>query len=259
MEKVLGFIKLRWGYILVAFIALIIGGIFGPSQEQVDALDQEKTTLNDTISDTNKQVKALEGELSDINKQVKALEGEKKELEAKVKEAEPFFQLKEAERKEKEAELKKKEEEAKAKKEAEEAAAKAEKEAEEKAKAEEEEKAQAEAKRLAEEEEKRGYDTGITYDQLARNPDNHIFEKVKFHGKVVQVMEGDGITQIRLAANDNYDTMVFAEFESSVVDSRILEDDTITIMGISTGLLTYESTMGGSISIPGVSIEKIER
>lgn len=40
-----------------------------------------------------------------------------------------------------------------------------------------------------------GNDTGITYDQLARNPDDYLFEKVKFRGKVVQVMEGDGITQ----------------------------------------------------------------
>ena len=60
-------------------------------------------------------------------------------------------------------------------------------------------------------------------------------------------MEGDGVTQIRLAVNDDYDTILFAEFDSSVVDSRILEDDTITIRGLSTGLITYDSTMGGSI------------
>ena len=88
---------------------------------------------------------------------------------------------------------------------------------------------------------------------------NYIYEKVKFRGTVVQVMEGDGVTQIRLAVGDNYDTILFAEFDSSVVDSRILEDDTITIRGLSTGLITYDSTMGGSISIPGVSIEQVEQ
>ncbi|MEH7482606.1 toxin regulator [Neobacillus drentensis] len=245
MEKLLGFVKLRWRYILVALIALVIGGTFGPSQEQVDALNQDKATISNKLSDTNKQFKALEGE--------------NKELAAKVKEAEPFFKLQEAERKEKEAELKKKEEAAKAKKEAEEKAAKAKAEAEAKKKAEAEAKAQAEAQRLAEEKEKRGYATGITYNQLARTPDKYIGEKVKFHGKVIQVMEGDGVTQIRLAVNDNYDTILFAEFDSTVVDSRILEDDVITIMGLSTGLITYDSTLGGKISIPGVSIEKIEQ
>ena len=72
-------------------------------------------------------------------------------------------------------------------------------------------------------------------------------------------MEGDGTTQIRLAVNDDYDNVLYAEFDSTVVDSRILEDDTITIRGLSTGLMTYESTMGGSISILGISIEQIEQ
>lgn len=72
-------------------------------------------------------------------------------------------------------------------------------------------------------------------------------------------MEGDGTTQIRFAVGDDYDTILYAEFDSSIVESRILEDDKITIMGLSTGLITYESTMGGDISIPGMSIEKVER
>jgi phage-related protein len=156
--------------------------------------------------------------------------------------------MKDDERKQKEAEAKAAEEkrlaEEKAKAEAE-AAAKA--------------KAEADAAARAEAEAKKGYDTGITYDQLARTPDDFITQKVKFRGKVVQVMEGDGTTQIRLAVNENYDTILFAEFDSSVVSSRVLEDDIITIMGLSSGLITYESTMGGQISIPGVLVDKIEQ
>ena len=230
----------------MALIALIIGGISGPSQTEVDA-----------ATDDNKKLIEKMNKLESTNEEstVKI-----KELEAKVKEAEPFFLLKEEERKEKVAELKKKEADAKAKKDAETAAAKAKADAEAKAKADAEAKAEAEAQKLAEEKERKGYDTGITYDQLARTPDDYIYEKVKFRGTVVQVMEGDGVTQIRLAVGDNYDTILFAEFDSSVVDSRILEDDTIgTIRGLSTGLITYDSTMGGSISIPGVSIEQVEQ
>ena len=245
MKNVLSFIKLRWKYISVALLALIIGGSIGPSQSEVDASTESNEKLIEQIS-----------ELEATNKESVL---KIKELEAKVKEAEPFFSLKEEERKEKEAEVKKKEEEAKAKKEAEEAAAKAKEEAEAKAKADAEAAAEAKEKAEAEEKERIGYDTGITYDQLARTPDDFIFEKVKFRGTVIQVMEGDGTTQIRLAVNDDYDTILYAEFDSTVVDSRILEDDTITIRGLSTGLLTYESTMGGSISIPGISIEQIEQ
>lgn len=245
MSKVLGFVKFRWRYILVALIALIIGGSIGPSQSEVDASTDSNEKLNEQIS-------KLESTNEESGLKIK-------ELETKVKEAEPFFLLKEEERKEKEAEVKKKEEEAKAKKEAEEEAAKAKADAEAKAKADAEAKAAAKEKAEAEEKERIGYDTGITYDQLARTPDDYLFEKVKFHGTVIQVMEGDGTTQIRLAVNDDYDTVLFAEFDSTVVDSRILEDDTITIRGLSTGLMTYESTMGGSISIPGISIEQIEQ
>ena len=233
-EKFIRFTQKNWRYILPALIALFIGSLFGPSGEEYDAAVRKNAELDNRNE-----------ELTLENSQ---WEEENKQLEAKVKEAEPFFKLKEEERKEKEAELKKKEE-----------AAKAKKEAEEKAAREAEEKAQEEADRLAEEEEKKGYDTGITYDQLARTPDDYIGEKIKFHGTVVQVMEGDGTTQIRFAVGDDYDTILYAEFDSSIVDSRILEDDKITIMGLSTGLLTYESTMGGDISIPGMSIEKVER
>ncbi len=234
MEKVLGFIKNRWKYILVAIIALIIGSAVGPSQTDLD----DVTKSNDKLS---KQVEELKANNTESETKIA-------ELEAKVKEAEPFFQLQEEERLAKEAEAKAAEEkriaEEKAKAEAE-AAAKAQ--------------AEAEAKAKAEAEAKIGYETGITYNQLARTPDDYIFEKVKFKGKVVQVMEGDGITQVRIAVNDNYDTILFGEYDSSVVSSRILEDDKITIYGISTGLITYQSTMGGNISIPGVSIEKIDQ
>ncbi|WP_060669256.1 hypothetical protein [Oceanobacillus caeni] len=75
-----------------------------------------------------------------------------------------------------------------------------------------------------EEEAKKGYETGITYNQLARTPDHFNGEKVKFSGKVIQVMEGDTTTQIRLA-DDNYDTILYGEYDSSLVKSRVLEDD----------------------------------
>ncbi|MFS0783847.1 hypothetical protein [Bacillus sp. 1P06AnD] len=75
---------------------------------------------------------------------------------------------------------------------------------------------------------------------------------------MVQAIEGDGETQIRLAVKNDYDTILFGSFESSSIQSRVLEDDQITIYGLSTGLFSYDSTMGGTISISGVSIDKIE-
>lgn len=108
-------------------------------------------------------------------------------------------------------------------------------------------------------EEAKGYDTGITYEQLARTPDDYMLKKVKFSGKVIQVLEDEDNTQIRLAVNDNYDTIIYIEYESNIVSSRVLEDDYITVSGVSMGLLSYKSTMGGTITIPSVIVSKIER
>ena len=107
--------------------------------------------------------------------------------------------------------------------------------------------------------EAQGYETGITYDQLARTPDDYKGEKVKFYGKVVQVIEGDTSTQIRLAVNDDYNTVLFGEFDKSIISSRVLEKDYITVYGKSAGTISYQSTGSGTITIPAVYIEKIDQ
>ncbi|GKW47314.1 hypothetical protein [Planococcus sp. NCCP-2050] len=45
MEKILRFVKHNWKYIIIAFIALIIGGSFGPSQSEVDASTTENQKM----------------------------------------------------------------------------------------------------------------------------------------------------------------------------------------------------------------------
>lgn len=176
---------------------------------------------SDKIAEYESQISTYKSQISDDKKEIET-------LQAKVDEAQPWFEMKEEERK-----------------------AEAEKlEAEKKAKEEKE-------KREQEEKEKRGYDTGITYKQLARNPEKYEGQKVKFTGEVIQVMEGDDEVQIRLAVGGDYDNVIYGSYDKSIVSSRVLEDDYITIRGVSQGLLTYESTMGASITIPSVSIDKI--
>lgn len=102
------------------------------------------------------------------------------------------------------------------------------------------------------------YQTGITYDNLARNPDDYLSSLVSFSGEVVQIIEGNEIVQARVAVNSDYDNMIFIEYFSSIVPSRVLEGDQITFYGSSAGLITYESTMGASISIPSVYVRHID-
>lgn len=146
---------------------------------------------------------------------------------------------------------------------------KAEKEKQEKAKREEKEKQEKEARekeaREKEEEEKRKqeeiaqYETGITFENLARNPETYNYKKVKFYGKIVQVVKGDAYSQFRFAIDDDYDKMVLLEIpEKQLSNNRLLKDDTITIKGVSTGEQTYKSTIGGEITIPSISVDSFE-
>lgn len=103
---------------------------------------------------------------------------------------------------------------------------------------------------------KKNYES-VSYKKIARNPDDYEGKQLKFSGKVVQVMEGDDETQIRLATDGEYDDVVLVGYDPSIMDERILEDDTVTVYGTSVGLITYESTMGGNITIPALVADKI--
>lgn len=94
---------------------------------------------------------------------------------------------------------------------------------------------------------------------MARTPDDYLAKKVKFSGKVLQVMEDGDSIGIRLAVDGDYDNVILGTFDSSIISERILEDDYITVYGLSAGIYTYESTMGASISVPSMTIDKISR
>ncbi|MDN6572405.1 MAG: hypothetical protein L0L22_15595, partial [Staphylococcus equorum] len=66
------------------------------------------------------------------------------------------------------------------------------------------------------------YDTGITYDDLARNPDDNKFENVTLSGTIIQVLEGASSSQYRLAVDDNYDNIVLIDIPEKLLDSRVL-------------------------------------
>lgn len=108
------------------------------------------------------------------------------------------------------------------------------------------------------EEKKVSYDTGITYEQLARTPDDYKDKKVKFSGKVVQVMEADNEIDLRIAVDGNYDTILFVGYNKDLSKTRILENDYVTVRGTSLGIYSYKSAMGGKISIPSMWVDQID-
>lgn len=201
--------------------------------KEYEKLVEENKMLNSDMSNEKKEYDALSDKYDTLQKEYTSLKTEYDEYKTKMK---PFEELdeKEAEARKIEAQKKIEEEEAKKKKQEEEDAKK------------------------KEEEEKKGYNTGITFKQLARTPDDYIGKKIKFTGKVVQVVDGTSEVHIRLAINSDYDSIIYCAYDPSILSFRILEDDKITIYGTSLGLYTYTSTMGASITIPSAWIDKIE-
>ncbi|MCR1900668.1 hypothetical protein [Ligilactobacillus apodemi] len=105
------------------------------------------------------------------------------------------------------------------------------------------------------------YETGITYEQIARNPKTNMGKPVTFTGKVLQAIEDDGeVEGLRVAVDGDYDQVIYVQVGKTAVpdDSRILEDDLITLRGYACETITYEATSGASITIPAVYALKID-
>lgn len=96
----------------------------------------------------------------------------------------------------------------------------------------------------------------LSYDEMARNGDNHKGEKLQINGKVIQVMDSDkGFAQLRVATRDGYNDIYMVEIPASQWKShRLLKDDIITFYGKVYGLYSYDSTMGGKITIPAITV-----
>ena len=86
----------------------------------------------------------------------------------------------------------------------------------------------------------------------------YVGQKVKFTGKVVQVMEDTDMNTIRLAVNGDYDKIILGAYNPSIVSQRVLEDDKITVYGTSQGTYTYTTVMNASLTIPSMTIDKID-
>ncbi|MGJ4851912.1 peptidoglycan-binding protein [Bacillota bacterium Meth-B3] len=99
----------------------------------------------------------------------------------------------------------------------------------------------------------------LNYKAVARDPDAFKYNLVSFSGKVIQVIEGgDGGTQYRIATKGSYDDVVLVSYFRPEGSSRILDDDRVAVYGVCLGVISYESTMGGTITIPAAMATRIE-
>ncbi len=103
----------------------------------------------------------------------------------------------------------------------------------------------------------------ISYDELMRNNELYTGKIVYYRGRVLQVSEvyvnGDEYI-LRVATKHDryldsyYDDVIWVNYRGH----RLLEDDIIIVWGRVEGRKTYESVMGGYITIPEVTALYLE-
>ncbi len=102
----------------------------------------------------------------------------------------------------------------------------------------------------------------LNFKEISRDPEAYKGQYYSFTGKVLQVLEGSDYggttsTAMRIATKGNYDDVVYVTYERPNSDKRILEDDRVTIYGECNGLYTYETIMGGSVTLPKFEAETV--
>jgi peptidoglycan hydrolase-like protein with peptidoglycan-binding domain len=97
----------------------------------------------------------------------------------------------------------------------------------------------------------------LDYKLNARDPDAYTGKKIKFSGKILQVMEDEGVAVFRIATKGGYDNVVYALYNTPENYKRFLEDDSVTVYGVSTGVYSYETVMGATVTIPSCTVDRI--
>ena len=63
----------------------------------------------------------------------------------------------------------------------------------------------------------------------------------------------------RICVGNDSSSVFYIEYTLPSGAQRILEDDSVTVTGKFTGLYTYTTTLGSSVTIPSMSAETIQR
>ncbi len=118
--------------------------------------------------------------------------------------------------------------------------------------------AEAQAEAAAKLKDPANYRTDITYEQLVQAPDTYYSEMITMSGRVIQVMQGEESSQLLVAVDDNDGTVIFLGYESKIIESGISENDHIKFYGMAAGSISYDSSLGETITVPAAFVNMIE-
>lgn len=100
------------------------------------------------------------------------------------------------------------------------------------------------------------------YKELARNPSGYIGEKVKFTGEVIQVQESVYVNIYRINVTEGdygfWEDTLYVTYTPEEDTPRILENDIITLYGEMEDLMTYETVLGSTATLPSMTAKYID-
>jgi peptidoglycan hydrolase-like protein with peptidoglycan-binding domain len=97
----------------------------------------------------------------------------------------------------------------------------------------------------------------LDYKAFARDPDKYTGTRIKFSGKILQVVEDTFSVSFRIATKGGYDNVVYATYYPSEDYKRLLEDDSVVVYAVYSGIYSYEAVMGNTVSVPSCMVDRI--
>lgn len=99
----------------------------------------------------------------------------------------------------------------------------------------------------------------ISYKALEKNPDSFKYERIKLHGKIMQIKEEGNATFILLETTDMGND-IWTDNVAVLYNGKIdaYEDDLVFVWGEVNGEFSYKSQAGWDITVPGVQARYIK-
>ena len=102
----------------------------------------------------------------------------------------------------------------------------------------------------------------VGYEDLLRNPGDYEGTDIMFKAQIMQVMEAEiydlnvqYLVKVTQGEYGFWEDIVYVDYTRKEGESRLLEDDIITIYGVYKGLYSYETVNGASNTVPLISAD----
>lgn len=103
----------------------------------------------------------------------------------------------------------------------------------------------------------------VSYNDIARNPNDYKGQKAVFKGQVIQVQESGKNVVLRINTTQGqyglWDDTIYVDYKrKDDNESRVLDDDIVTVYGEIKGIKDYRAVLGNQISIPHIEAAYID-